>query len=219
MTVSHLVYDLATGLILKHAVGPRLRLRPGQAAILANWPGPDHYVHGGQILPLPPCPGSWAVFDPAAGEWIDPRSPAQATADAAHVLALARSAATARINAGADRVRALFVTDLRGQEMIYLRKEAEAIAYVAHPDPPEDADGFPFIAAEVGITAATPWGVAQVYLNMSGLWQAVGSALEALRLGAIADIEALTDAAAIDARLADFDASIANFRSAWGLPA
>lgn len=188
------------------------------AAIEADSAPSARFVRDGTALPLPPCPGGWAVFDPAAGVWTDRRSPTEQASDAARALALARAAAVGCINAAAGAIRARVVTALPGQEMIYLRKEAEALAFVAHPDPPGDAEGFLFLAAEVGITAPTPWEVAQTVLNLSAQWQALGAALEALRLGAIRDIEAAKTTEGIAARLAQMDDGIAAFCIAWGTP-
>jgi hypothetical protein len=47
----------------------------GWQAVEAEVPPSDTYLHEGHLLPLPPRPGPWAVFDGTA--WTDPR-PAEA---------------------------------------------------------------------------------------------------------------------------------------------
>jgi hypothetical protein len=84
-------------------------------------------------------------------------------------LAKARAGAVASINAGADAIRALFVTDLRGQEMIYLRKEAEARAFVGLGDALRSAEAYPFILAEVGMTSAA-FEVNDISVALNGVW-------------------------------------------------
>lgn len=118
-------------------------------------------------------------------------------ARAAAALAQAKDAAIARVNAWAARQRAAFITDLPGQDMLYLRKEAEAKAWVADPDP--QLASYPLIAAEVGITAADGAQIAQVWLNMAALWAQAAAQIETARLGAIATIDAATTAEAAQA--------------------
>lgn len=74
--------------------------------------------------------------------------------------------------------------------MLYLRKEAEAKAWVADPDP--QLASYPLIAAEVGFTAADGAQIAQVWLNMAALWAQAAASIETARLGAIATIDAAT---------------------------
>jgi hypothetical protein len=125
-----------------------------------------------------------------------------------------RASAIAAVNAAAAVVRGRLVTDLPGQEMLYLRKEAEARAWLADPDPEPDLALYPFLAAEVGATAPSADQVAQVYLNMAALWTAIGAALEALRLGAIAEIETTEEPGTIVEAVAGFRAALAAAR--WG---
>lgn len=115
-----------------------------------------------------------------------------------------RLAAIAVVNDAAKVVRRRFVTDLPGQEMMYLRKEARARAFLAEPVTPADLTAYPLIAAEIGITAQTAAEVAQVYINLAFLWETVGAALETVRLGAISAIETAADTTAIDQTLTSF---------------
>jgi len=119
-----------------------------------------------------------------------------------------KSEAIARVQEAAGAVRLRYVTDLPGQEMIYREKLAEAISYVALPVEPENPTDFPFIAAEIGITAATPYEVAQIFLNKAGLWKAIGAALETARLQAVSDVEAAGDVTGIAAAEAAYTATL-----------
>lgn len=115
----------------------------------------------------------------------------------------AKTSALARVRALSQKIRAKYVTDLSGQEMIYLRKEQEARAYVV-AGRPDDLTAYPFIAAEVGITGQTAADVAAEYVSQAERWTAVGSQLEAMRLGAIKGIEGAADVAEVDAALSAF---------------
>ena len=127
-------------------------------------------------------------------------------ANAGAKLAAAQATATLRVNVGAGAVRRAYITDIPGQEMIYLQKEAEAVAWLADDDP--DPADYPFLSAEVGSTADTLGNVAQVYLNMAALFRQVGAGLEHLRLGAIAAIEGAGTVAEIDAAVAAFESAL-----------
>ena len=103
-------------------------------------------------------------------------------------LAGARARAISDINAGADAIRRRYVTTITGQDMLYLRKEAEARAWLADPFP--DPAAYPLLVAEIGVTAPSAWEVAQIYLNQAALWIAVAAPLETVRLTGVAAIEA-----------------------------
>lgn len=170
---------------------------------------PDtHYISGVTPIVYPPRPGPWAVFDYQAGEWADPRTQADLDAE----LEEARRAGIRAVNAATDAVRRRYVTAITGQDMLYLRKEAEARDYIAAVDP--DLVDYPLIAAEVGITAPTAWQVAQVYLGLSAVWISLAAPLETARLGGIALIEAAADVAAIESAVADAVAAITSVASA-----
>ncbi|WP_018632153.1 hypothetical protein [Neomegalonema perideroedes] len=95
-------------------------------------------------------------------------------------LGAAKAAARARLIAHVAAARAALITNLPGQEMVYLAKEAEAEAWLAARDP--DAADYPLLAAEVGTTAETPDQLAQIWLNKGALWREAVARLEALRL-------------------------------------
>ena len=129
-----------------------------------------------------------------------------------------RKAGIAEANRLVGAVRASFVTVIPAQDMVYLEKAGEArrflVAYPTPADVPEtvDADpvlGFPFVLAEVGITASTAWDVAVVYVTGAATFRAAGAALETVRLGTVAAIEVAETPAAIDAALTGCAASLA----------
>lgn len=177
-----LFYDAETGLVRRflHSgdgtedVGPWI-----EADVADPW---SVYVWLGAVHPLPPKPGDSAVFDPAAGAWV--RDAAALAAD----LGAAKAAAIAKVNAWAGRERAQHITIAPGQDMIYLAKEAEALRYLADPDPAPAE--YPLICAEVGVTAPDAYQIAQIWAQMAALWRQVAAQIETVRLGTIAQIEA-----------------------------
>jgi hypothetical protein len=117
-----------------------------------------------------------------------------------------KAAARSEISQKIAATRAQYLTVLPGQDMIYLRKEAEAVAYLAASDP--SLAEYPMIAAEVGVTAETAYQVAQVWIYMSQSWQAFAASLEAIRLTAANAIAAAASAEAIAEALAAFEAAL-----------
>jgi len=122
--------------------------------------------------------------------------------DAVVSVADARKQAVAAINQHAGYVRTLFVTDLPGQQMIYLAKETEARAYLAETPEPASLAGYPLIAAEVGITADTALELALYWQGTANQWRALAASIEQIRLGHIKMLEHpdLTVAAAVSMR-------------------
>ncbi|MDO9639697.1 MAG: hypothetical protein Q7J44_14245 [Pseudotabrizicola sp.] len=151
-----------------------------------------HYFDSEGFVEYPPKPGQWAAFDFAAKQWFDPRTP-DFLADE---LAQIKRSANLKILAVIKSIRASMITDLPGQEMIYLRKEAEARAYVADPAP--DMTNYPLMVREIGITAPTAGELAQVWLYMANQLMSVAGLLEAVRLSASALLEGATTEAEVD---------------------
>ncbi|MDZ7908267.1 MAG: hypothetical protein U5N10_08655 [Gemmobacter sp.] len=116
---------------------------------------------------------------------------------AAAALAEARATAHAALAARIAAARSALITDLPGQQMIYLAKEAEARAFLADPAP--DLAAYPLLAAEVGLTAPDAQALAQVWLNMAMLWRNAAAGLEATRLALGAAIDAATTVAEVRA--------------------
>ena len=119
-------------------------------------------------------------------------------------IAALRKRAITLVNAEIGEVRKDYITDIPGQQMIYVAKEKEAAAFLGKDPAPMDLTPYPFIAGEIGPTGENASQVAQVYVNLAAFWRQVGSELEQLRLGTIAGIGAATDQTGIDAILAGF---------------
>jgi hypothetical protein len=131
----------------------------------------------------------------------EPTDEDRAMAQAA-MLARARAEAGTRINAAVGEVRKRIYTDITGQDALYLEKRAEAVAYVAEArgrGEPETLADYPLLANEVGVTAPTPWTLAQLWLNRSDQFKRVGAATERLRMQALVDISTAPDIAALEA--------------------
>lgn len=189
-TVRFAVVSAATGLVLRVG-GTDLDSLAGTAGgddIVAPIPddvGDETHRYDWslqQFVPIPAKPGPWAEWDGTA--WIDQRT----DVDLAAEVQAARLEAVERINTAAGIVRRRYVTDIPGQEALYMMKEAEARAWVASADP--DPALFPLIEAEIGITGTDAGQVAQVYLNLAGIYVQAAAQLETARLGHIAQAEA-----------------------------
>lgn len=135
----------------------------------------------------------------------------EAGAVVAYDLEPIRGQAIAYVTAHRNRIRQKFITPITGQEMIYIEKEKEAAGFMAVSPEPTDLTPYPFTAAEIGITATTAYGVAQVYLNLAAYWRVVGPQLEGLCLGSVVGLEQATTQAEVNATLAFFDQNIGAF--------
>ena len=129
-----------------------------------------------------------------------------------------RAAAIRRVTADCGLARSRYITVAPGQDMIYLTKQTEALRFLAAypspeavPDPIDatPATGFPFLVAEVGITAPTAWELASLWVERTVLYRTLGAAIEAIRLGAVGAIQSATVPAAIDAAEASVAAGLA----------
>ncbi|MDM9629549.1 hypothetical protein QTL95_27060 [Rhizobium sp. S152] len=112
------------------------------------------------------------------------------------------------IDVAAERERRKYITAGEGQAMTYMQKAAEAAGYLAavakneNPDPVD----YPLLSAEIGITGATIIEVATVIDGAYRGWQQIGAAIEAMRLGT---------KAAIEAAETETDAYVASAAVAW----
>ena len=97
-------------------------------------------------------------------------------------IEIVRASALNTVSQVLTDARKRFITDLPGQDMIYLRKEQEAKAFLLANPTPSDLTPYPFIANEVGVTAPTAYGVAQVFSGLAAAWLYVGSELEGIRI-------------------------------------
>lgn len=99
----------------------------------------------------------------------------------------------------AREVRARFATD--GKHQLYADKRDEAMRYIAAddaPGPAPDLSGYPYIAAEVGITAPTPRALAELWLEMDRQWKRVAAMIESLSLDGKARIRSAGSRAEMD---------------------
>lgn len=115
-----------------------------------------------------------------------------------------RDIAIEQVRLASEPFRAAFITQLPAQDMLYVEKRDEAMAYVAEPTPPTDLTEYALLAAEVGTTAPDIYGVAQYYLNLKHIGKQAFASLERPRMAAITTIEEATSKAAIDTALATF---------------
>ncbi|WP_054302632.1 hypothetical protein [Gemmobacter sp. LW-1] len=123
-----------------------------------------------------------------------------AEARAAAALEAAKAEARVTLAAAVTAARATLITDLPGQSMIYLAKEAEARTWIADPTP--DPAAYPLLSAELGITAPDGASLAQIWLNLATLWRSTAADLEALRLTTRAAIDAATTVEEVEAAMA-----------------
>lgn len=119
------------------------------------------------------------------------------------VLAEAKLDAVRRVNSIASHARKAFITDIPGQEMLYMKKEQEALSYLAAAEP--DITNYPLVAAEIGITAETGEQVAQVYANLGAVFLQTAALLEKARLSAVAMIEQAENTSSVQAVLEAFE--------------
>lgn len=131
-------------------------------------------------------------------------------------LATAQDRARHEVNRARGAVRLLFITDLPGQELVYLDKERQAITYLADADP--DLADYPGIMAEIGSTATNAHEVAQVYLNQAHLWRQISALIEGLAMTAHAAIDAASTAEECESIAAGIQAALLAALDGSGAP-
>lgn len=131
-------------------------------------------VSGDQPDPVAPEGGSVTVLDAAP-------------VLAAPVLSLPmlKIDAKQQIDARAEQIRCLVLTQGAGQALVYERKRAEAAAYLAGQPGP-----FPMLQSEVGITSPDIASQAALVADISAQWVALAAAIETVRLGGKMAVEA-----------------------------
>lgn len=112
-----------------------------------------------------------------------------------------------KITAARGKARAQFITDLPGQDMVYLEKRNEAMEFLAHPAP--TAALFPMVFSEVGVTAPTAEEVALVWLYMNDMWREVSATIESSTLKAYGLVSAATTVAQADAAVDEMRLALA----------
>lgn len=131
------------------------------------------------------------------------------------LLNASKRAGHAQLAEAVSQTRARFVTSIPGQEMTYIEKERQALAFLAaatEPDPalPADAAAYAFVFQEVGITGQSAHQVAQVIAFMAAQWRVIGPQIERQRLIASAAIDAAETSEQIDAAIDAYGASVAD---------
>lgn len=121
------------------------------------------------------------------------------------------------VNKRMDQIRSRYITPIAGQDMIYMSKETEALAYVAATPEPSTVTGwetqYPFIAGEVGSTGSSAYEVAQVFLNLAAQWRGIGAQLEKARIETIQAISLAQSETDTDDVLGQFEAEMTAFDS------
>jgi hypothetical protein len=98
------------------------------------------------------------------------------------------------IDHSAGEVRRRFITDVPGQQAVYMEKRAEAAAFIAaHASSPGTAVPGPHLVAEAAATGKTPIALAaEVMANASAWLSTYSPAIEAARIGGKASVDAAT---------------------------
>lgn len=180
------IYD-ESGTITRHAQGPDMEILvmnvgDGEGWVPGYYDPNTYYIDAeGEPQTLPPKPGLWAIWNGV--EWFDSRTSEQVAQD----LESFKLNALQRINQAVGEIRRLYVTDIPGQEALYLMKQSEAIDWVASDNP--QPEQFPLISAEIGVTGETGNEVAQIYLNLAAIYTQTIAQLETIRLGHIDMVE------------------------------
>ena len=112
-----------------------------------------------------------------------------------------RAAALTTLASAVSATRGLYLTDLFGQELLYIAQALEARAYLAAPGQPLDA--YPLIRWACGPdqVAADPASVAQIWAAKALAWGNVGGQIDHIRRAAEAGIQRADTSAEIDAAL------------------
>jgi len=105
-----------------------------------------------------------------------------------------------------EAARKHFITSLPGQDAIYQAKYEEALAFQADPNP--DMAQYPFISAEVGLTAATAAELAAMWIQLRTAWITAAASVENARFVANATINAATTVSEVYAAEAQLKASL-----------
>lgn len=105
--------------------------------------------------------------------------------------------------------RSQFLTDLPGQDNLYMRKEAEARRYLDEPPTVLDPSKYPLIYNEALYTNRSYGAVAQEYVDRAKAWEDFLGPLEGIRQKAKAAIRAAASIADVDAAMTQFDQDMA----------
>lgn len=200
--IDYTIYKTSTGSIVQSGNAPDLNqwLDEGESIIEGASDPNTQCVKDGVIVTRLPQPYPWMEWD--GEEWYDPRTPEQVAAD----LETYRKDATTTVNRETGKIRSKYITAIEGQEMLYLDKEREAVAFLSDPEP--NVVDYPFISREVGVTATTAQELAQIWLNSAFMWRQVAAELEKQRFEAINAIAIATTYEEIEATVDQFKTDV-----------
>lgn len=124
-----------------------------------------------------------------------------------------RFRALAAVDNAAGIARKRYITDVPGQQAVYLVKLQEAQAYIAAHAADAQAAVPPYIGAEASATGQSAIAVANTVVALAAYWNGtVGPAIEGARLGgkaAVASADGVDEASTIAAIEAARDAAVA----------
>lgn len=150
-----------------------------------------------EFVELPDKPKPWSEW--SGTEWItEDRSVLE--------LEATKKILTGRVNEEIGLIRAKYITCIEGQEMLYLDKEREAVAFLSDPEP--KMVDYPFISREIGVTTTTAQELAQIWLNSAFMWRQVAAELEKQRFEAINAIAIATTYEEIEATVDQFKTDV-----------
>ncbi len=118
-----------------------------------------------------------------------------------------KAAALEYINTAVGNIRLTYITVIPGQEMHYLEKRDEAKRCSTDANPFND--NYPMLASEIGVTASTLTGVAQVILQRYQQFVTIESALNRVRIEASSSIQNATTVGGVQQALTIFQTSLA----------
>lgn len=158
-------------------------------------PEHPHYWKGGAWKVYPEPPHHSAEFDHDLEVWVDPRTQEQLLLE----FEKFRTDSVKRVSYIRGMARMPYITDLPGQDMLYIAKAEEAKAFLADSEPV--VEDYPLIGSEVGTTAPTAYEVAQIFSNLNMLWRHAAGSIDAACFQAEAAVLQAPDRETINAIL------------------
>ncbi len=118
-------------------------------------------------------------------------------------LSSAKETARRRIDNEAGAARLRYITEVPGQQAVYMRKKEQATAYMAAIDGNPAATVPPYIASESAALQVPAAEVAQTVLVLAALWEDnLSPAIEATRVAGKAAVDAAEDLPGVDLAVA-----------------
>lgn len=164
---------------------------------------PDGEMARITVTRIAPADEGWESAVAILGADLPDLPPAPTPED---LLARAKAEALAIILSRSRKVRALFLTDLPGQEMIYTAKREEAERLLL--DPAAAPEDYPFLAAEIGVTGIDLEDVGRTIRGLASSWLQIGPVMEALRVSANVQVRSAASVDQVDLAIAAFSAGM-----------